>query len=369
MKLPNFYNFDALNSLRQQMGAELIDDYKFYLDPSKRLTREEQERLLSVGGIDIADLNEIIVLPDKTIALKDSRTLLHIRDINHYGHGTDLPRFHFAWCSTLETMKNNNRFGRYVTAASDKGEFEIIHVARSHQRQKVKLDVCMNCLDCVSYKDYKNKNWSARNLIKNDFSIKDYFEQYPRNYLKQKPLHTSISAPINQYPENWNAISLRYKTKMNFTCEKADCRINLSSFDHRKFIQVHHRNGQKNECQESNLECLCLGCHAQEPMHNHMKTQRLFSEFQAFRRGFTSYGEMSTSTYGGLQSGPQDNYQPENSDCSVVTLAHKNNVTCTDNRNRGGAFWVNYDTGTGDFAITLEKLGFKYRQGRGWWKP
>ncbi|WP_369684361.1 HNH endonuclease [Selenomonas ruminantium] len=40
------------------------------------------------------------------------------------------------------------------------------------------------------------------------------------------------------------------------------------SYEDRKYLHVHHRNGKKNDCRRSNLVVLCASCHQKEH-HDH----------------------------------------------------------------------------------------------------
>ena len=50
-----------------------------------------------------------------------------------------------------------------------------------------------------------------------------------------------------------------------------------------RYLHVHHKNGQKNECEEINLEALCIRCHAEEAMHSHMKSHPDYQEYARLR--------------------------------------------------------------------------------------
>lgn len=83
-----------------------IDRYTYgnYRDCQNQGVRE----LLNGKGQDFDDINEITPLKDHTLTYNNERVILYIRDVANYGH-SDLPRFHIAKCSTLQTMFENNR--------------------------------------------------------------------------------------------------------------------------------------------------------------------------------------------------------------------------------------------------------------------
>ena len=47
-----------------------------------------------------------------------------------------------------------------------------------------------------------------------------------------------------------------------FTCEHCGLQI-TEPFD-QHFIHTHHKNGNKTDNRESNLECLCVRCHSEK---------------------------------------------------------------------------------------------------------
>jgi hypothetical protein len=77
---------------------------------------------------------------------------------------------------------------------------------------------------------------------------------------------------------NWNEISDRTRRDAAYRCHS--CSIRVPRADS-KFLHAHHKNGQKNDCHAGNLEVLCIACHANEPMHGHMKAMPLYYEFLA----------------------------------------------------------------------------------------
>lgn len=63
------------------------------------------------------------------------------------------------------------------------------------------------------------------------------------------------------YPDNWHSISQDYRRKMHYTCER--CGITLSAGVVSYYLDVHHLDGNKQNNDPSNLQCLCVDCHSQ----------------------------------------------------------------------------------------------------------
>ena len=146
MKLPNFYHFEPLNSLKERMGLsrEALGTLDVHIDAS-RLTATELERLTSQDGLDIA-LEDLRILDDGTLAYKDSRVLLYIRDVNVMLNQVPQPRYHLANCSTLRQMRVKRRFKhRYVVSTRLDGvQFE--HHSRANLYAKARSLVCVSKL-------------------------------------------------------------------------------------------------------------------------------------------------------------------------------------------------------------------------------
>ncbi len=70
----------------------------------------------------------------------------------------------------------------------------------------------------------------------------------------------------NEYCPDWSEISKAYRASTSYRCEICD--INLS--DSRHLLHVHHINGDKSNCDSSNLQAECLYCHSQNVGHSHI---------------------------------------------------------------------------------------------------
>ena len=267
MKLIDFLVHGQLNSLRHNMGATLASNFTSgnrYVAIDLPLVARLRE-----DGIDV-NFDEIEVLRDGTLSYKGFRVLIYIRDVANYGERQSLPKYHLAYCRTLETMRQNNRWGRYVVANREDGMFSINIVAVNSSPRVDKLDVCQNCLTKIKWRGFDFSLTQARrgSLVKS-FDLKEFFVKFPRDLVSVTPEHSSDSAPLNDYPANWSSISDQFKVRAQFTCAK--CRQRLGRSDSR-FLHVHHKNGLKNDCSDRNLEVVCIRCHASEPMHSHIRS-------------------------------------------------------------------------------------------------
>src|SRR5262249_42032075 len=155
MKLPDFTLDPSLNELRKAMGAEL---HPFEPAPTGDALTPDEINRLAREGIEIP-LGEVDILPDGTLAYKDRRVVLYIRDVRQYQSArlsdNDLPRFHVADCETLQGMRANRRYERYVVATRETGEFQInlMHHNRYEQSDR-RLNVCQNCLAKLNWNNF-----------------------------------------------------------------------------------------------------------------------------------------------------------------------------------------------------------------------
>lgn len=277
MKLPNFLEWSSLNHLRHSMGAPLAERYGKQTVAKDIALPPIPERLRG-DGIEI-DFDDIEVLSDKTLGYKGYRVLVYIRDVGSYGRDRDaLPKFHLTYCNTLQKMKRAKRWERYVVNHRDDGEFKI-NFTDQNVSKTVRLNVCQWCLGQIDWKGFQSiSDRSAKLRLVEDFSLAEFFNKYPRDLLAIQPEHTSDTAPMNNYVENWPTISTQIKKARGYKCE--GCGNKFSGTDSR-FLDTHHRNGQKNDNTDSNLGVLCIGCHADEPMHSHMKADKRYYEYVA----------------------------------------------------------------------------------------
>ncbi len=272
MKLPDFKTFAPFNKLRKKMGADNLG--KFDINFSWKPLSETELSQLQNTGIDV-DASEIKFLHDKTIRYRDRRVLVYIRDVKNYRDKISLPKFHIALCSTLEQMRKENRFNsRYVVSTKSDGKFVVnIPKASGFDPKDISLDVCKNCLRELNFNNYINDPYRAFKA----FKLTDFFARYACTPLHITPNETDRTAPINQYPPDWELLSLTYKESMNWECEI--CLIDLSESKLKRFLHTHHINGNTYNCRPSNLKALCVKCHANEPLHAHMKKLSSFKEF------------------------------------------------------------------------------------------
>ena len=271
MNLPDFMADARLNQLRQQMGAELI-----------RWSPETSWEPIEVTGLDIRP-EDIETRPGGTLEYNGRTVIVYIRD--QYGSSDSeshqLNKVHVADCSTLETMRRQGRYERYVVTTRTDGLFIVNFLGSfgsglQEEGVECRLFVCINCLRRLSYKNYNSRRRSEQREIREFFDFEEFFRQYG-SQIASPPTQTDITAPTNIYPPDLAQIARHYKERMRWRCEQ--CREYLGDENMRKFLHVHHVNGLRHDNRNENLRSLCIACHAEQPQHQHLENTSDFREY------------------------------------------------------------------------------------------
>lgn len=163
------------------------------------------------------------------------------------------PRFHICKCQVIDEFMNSSG--------------EIPEYRRANTRGVMVLDRSNNNID-TKVNDLPLCKYCARLIadIDNNMDSADFVELLkkakPANEPKQQE---NLEIDKHGYTRDWQEISQNFRKRHNYKCER--CGVQVSSFE-TEYIQVHHKNGDKTNNSDSNLECLCIKCHSEvDPTH------------------------------------------------------------------------------------------------------
>lgn len=157
----------------------------------------------------------------------------------------DYPKFHLKKCDVIEDFIKNNKFNQFYIWSNDK-HIDVLDrdTKEIHKEQQLRL-----CAKCRSM------------LINPENTTYEFYETLKKEgiFIEEK-----VEVDIFGYTRNWNVLSKEIRKKRNYTCEQ--CNIQVDKKD-RKYIHIHHKDGDKLNNSESNLQCLCISCHSEHHPH------------------------------------------------------------------------------------------------------
>jgi 5-methylcytosine-specific restriction endonuclease McrA len=273
-------DFSPLERIAERLGAPTRD---IVLGPVE-LDELNVLRVALRTGVEV-ELKDVEVNAGGLLAFKGHHVVLYIPDQGRHlsrvladpGSGK---KVHVAECATLERMKSEGRFERYVVRNGLAPLFKVTGVldnGREIDDAEAQLRVCINCLKKLNYKGYNNAGSRAQKTILGAFSLPGFFSTYS-SYFEQMPSRSEADIQINNYPEDWAEMSTRRREAAGWRCEK--CTVEL--YGRRDLLHVHHRDGNRTNNSPSNLVALCADCHSKEPHHQGMFVTR--AERQAIQR-------------------------------------------------------------------------------------
>ena len=155
------------------------------------------------------------------------------------------PRFHIRKCQTISAfMRANNSIPEYRRANT---ETVWVHDMDDNMTDKdiSNLPLCKYCLK-MAQEGY------------NGMSNNDFVEILKKADIAET--QEDIEIDIFGYTKDWETVSRAYRSLHNFTCE--NCGIEITDAFDQQYIHTHHKNSRKTDNKTSNLQCLCIRCHA-----------------------------------------------------------------------------------------------------------
>jgi len=154
--------------------------------------------------------------------------------VSQYG----LPKFHLTRCERIQELFSSG-YGQLYKWSNNKLN-DITERGTSKVYKDQKLSLCAYC----------------RSSIVGVTNTEDFFETLET----EADENVNVEVDIFGYDRNWQKISREYRKIKNFTCEKCGIKP-VKDFD-KRFWHTHHKDGDKTNNKQSNLECLCLLCHS-----------------------------------------------------------------------------------------------------------
>ena len=151
----------------------------------------------------------------------------------------DFSRFHLARCQVIDNFISKGMFNTYYIWSNNRlNDIKDRNTGKIYSDQKLKL--CNNCKKIITGID----------------DTEDFFETLDT----EENENTGSEIDIFGYDKNWQKISKTYRKNRDYTCES--CRIKPASNFDKRFWHTHHKDGNKINNKQSNLECLCVLCHS-----------------------------------------------------------------------------------------------------------
>lgn len=160
------------------------------------------------------------------------------------------PRFHIRQCQTIRQFMASGAFTHEYRRANT--EQVMVHNIDTDKDETVEnLPLCGYCARLIA----------AENP---DMKSSDFVAILRKADEGRTPDRAEVD--LFGYTRDWEAISTAYRELKDYTCER--CGLHIDNPFDRQYIHVHHRDGNKLNNRTSNLECLCIRCHARSDAHH-----------------------------------------------------------------------------------------------------
>jgi hypothetical protein len=196
VELPDFTGFEPFNALRERMGAERLGYFELF-DPEIHLTGSERSQLENDGLL--LQTDAIRLLPDKTLAVKNSRVLAYNPDENWYRLRREYPSYHVAFCSEMAALAREQPEQEWLVTTRLSHDYRLLKIRSSGEVSVSEhgFVVCKHCLHLLRYRDfdlYRNRRRGYSEKVLNSFSLGDFYRlylQYPLSFNAQRAVDSS----------------------------------------------------------------------------------------------------------------------------------------------------------------------------------
>lgn len=242
-----FYTFQKLKSTLKELGYQIGQAEAYH--PIKPIDISISN--VKDGTIEITDKGIFFKTPDG----QKHQGFMYKREYRLAQHGK--PRFHLCNCKTIQDFKARGTFNTEYRWAN--GEFIQVRDMDDNYLDKTitNLPLCKNCAEILR---------NGQNDIYKDNN------DFVKELKKAVPQETVTDVDILGYTKEWQEISRAYREKKNYTCER--CGIKITNVFDQGYMHCHHRDGNKINNQEANLECLCILCHSKVDSTHELRFSR-----------------------------------------------------------------------------------------------
>lgn len=191
MKIMDFSEFSPFNSLREKMGAADFGYFELF-DETIHLTGLERSELSSTGKL--LTLGQLKILPDKTLAIKNSRVLAYYPNEDWFRDQREYPTYHVANCNQLEELRKQRPQAQWLVTTRISEDYDLVKIRSTGAVNLVShgFAVCKHCLHTLGYKNYdefRNRRRGYSEKVLNDFSLESfyrYYQQYPLSFQSRR---------------------------------------------------------------------------------------------------------------------------------------------------------------------------------------
>lgn len=198
MKLPDFTEFAPFNEMRKKVGTSELGYFELF-DPNIHLTGSERSELQNHGVLRPVQL--LKVLPDRTLAQKNSRVIAYIPNENWYRVRREYPTYHVAFCEQLDALRLQQDAVELLVTTRVAEDYDLIKIRAGGEVavQAHGFVVCKHCLQRLRYKNYdefRNRRRAYSQKVLSEFSLKEFFSLYPQYPLSFGARPVAQSSPV-----------------------------------------------------------------------------------------------------------------------------------------------------------------------------